>query len=57
MIETAHMLIGRDRELNALDRLLGELASVFPALRALRPAGASPSTAAERFRAHHAGGS
>jgi ATP/maltotriose-dependent transcriptional regulator MalT len=33
---------------------LGELASVFPALRSSGPAGVSPSTAAERFRAHHA---
>lgn len=134
MIETAHPLVGRDRELNALDRLLwetcggsscfvvlsgepgigktslvaelrrrgeaagclvlqgsateferdfpfglivdaldaylgsldarsfdrlaaeelGELAWVFPALRSLRPASALPSTAAERFRTHHA---
>ena len=134
MIETAHPLVGRDRELNALDRLLretcggsscfvvvngepgigktslvaelgrrgeaagclvlqgsateferdfpfglivdaldaylgsldarsfdrlaaeelGELALVFPALRSLRPASALPSTAAERFRTHHA---
>jgi DNA-binding CsgD family transcriptional regulator/tetratricopeptide (TPR) repeat protein len=33
---------------------LGELASVFPALRSLRPASPPPSTAAERFRAHYA---
>ena len=33
---------------------LGELASVFPALRSSGAAGAPPSTAAERFRAHHA---
>jgi ATP/maltotriose-dependent transcriptional regulator MalT len=33
---------------------LGELASVFPALRSSGAAGASPTTAAERFRAHHA---
>lgn len=32
MIETAHPLVGRDRELDVLDQLLGELASVFPAL-------------------------
>jgi hypothetical protein len=33
---------------------LGELASVFPALRSLRPAGEAPSTPVERFRAHRA---
>ena len=33
---------------------LVELASVFPALRSSGATGASPSTAAERFRAHHA---
>jgi DNA-binding CsgD family transcriptional regulator/tetratricopeptide (TPR) repeat protein len=42
----------------SFDRLaaeeLGELALVFPALRSLRPASALPSTAAERFRTHHA---
>jgi DNA-binding CsgD family transcriptional regulator/tetratricopeptide (TPR) repeat protein len=42
----------------ALERLsadeLGDLASVFPALRALRPQAAAPATAAERFRAHQA---
>ena len=134
MIETAHPLVGRDRELNALDRLLretcggsscfvvvngepgigktslvaelgrrgeaagclvlqgsateferdfpfglivdaldaylgsldarsfdrlaaeelGELAWVFPALGSLRRASSPPSTAAERFRTHHA---
>ncbi|HWJ51497.1 MAG TPA: AAA family ATPase, partial [Solirubrobacteraceae bacterium] len=42
----------------SFDRLaaeeLGELALVFPALRSLRPASSLPSTAAERFRTHHA---
>ena len=33
---------------------LGELASVFPSLRSVRPAGAALGTAAERFRAHFA---
>jgi predicted ATPase len=33
---------------------LGELASVFPALRSLRATSEEPSTATERFRAHHA---
>ncbi len=33
---------------------LGELASIFPALRSSGTARASPTTAAERFRAHHA---
>ena len=33
---------------------LGELASVFPALRLLRPSSSAPTTAAERFRAHFA---
>jgi len=42
----------------SFDRLgaeeLAELASVFPALRSLRPAGSGLGTAAERFRAHFA---
>jgi DNA-binding NarL/FixJ family response regulator/tetratricopeptide (TPR) repeat protein len=42
----------------AFDRLaadgLGELAAVFPSMRALRPPGAEASTVAERFRAHRA---
>jgi DNA-binding NarL/FixJ family response regulator len=42
----------------SFDRLaaeeLGELASVFPALRSLRGAGSGVGTAAERFRAHFA---
>ena len=33
---------------------LGELAAVFPALRSLDPGSDEPTTAAERFRAHHA---
>ncbi|MGZ4287365.1 MAG: helix-turn-helix transcriptional regulator [Solirubrobacteraceae bacterium] len=33
---------------------LGELASVFPALRSVRPAGVALGSAAERFRAHFA---
>ncbi|MDQ3741345.1 MAG: ATP-binding protein, partial [Actinomycetota bacterium] len=34
---------------------VGELASVFPALRSLRPSAAPvPASSAERFRAHHA---
>ena len=33
---------------------LGELGSVFPALRSLGAAAGGPSTAADRFRAHHA---
>ncbi len=33
---------------------LGELASVFPALRSLGAGASEPRTAAERFRAHHA---
>jgi DNA-binding CsgD family transcriptional regulator len=33
---------------------LGELASVFPALRSLRSSSDGPGTAVERFRAHHA---
>ena len=33
---------------------LGELASVFPALRSLRSSPKGPGTATERFRAHHA---
>ncbi len=100
MTETAHPLVGRDRELGALDQLLqevgagaprflvlsgrtrdrqdfvdcragparqggrpfdrlaadelGELASVFPALRSLRPATPPATGAVERFRAHYA---
>ena len=42
----------------SFDRLaaeeLGELASVFPALRSVRPAGSALGSAAERFRAHFA---
>ncbi len=42
----------------SFDRLaadeLGELASVFPALRSVRPATPPPRGAAERFRAHYA---
>ena len=33
---------------------LSELAGVFPALRSLEPGSPGPTTAAERFRAHHA---
>jgi ATP/maltotriose-dependent transcriptional regulator MalT len=33
---------------------LGDLAAIFPTMRALRPQAALPATAAERFRAHHA---
>ena len=33
---------------------LSEVADVFPALRSLGPGSAGPTTAAERFRAHHA---
>ncbi len=33
---------------------LSEIAGVFPALRSLEPGSAGPTTAAERFRAHHA---
>jgi ATP/maltotriose-dependent transcriptional regulator MalT len=44
----------RTYERLAADELV-ELGSVFPSLRALGPvAGSRPSTAAERFRAHHA---
>ena len=48
----------RSLDAHSFDRLaaeeLGELARVFPALRSLRPSAASPSTAAERFRALYA---
>src|SRR5918998_4805751 len=33
---------------------LSEIAGVFPALRTLAPGSPGPTTAAERFRAHHA---